>query len=72
MMPNSFSDDFGTHGILENNMVYQKKKSGQFSVPSDWTVYIIYNIDVFAGFINLRSWVVEYDDADIERLNTVW
>jgi len=25
MMPNKFSDDFRTHGILENNMVYAKK-----------------------------------------------
>jgi len=72
MMPNKFSDDFGTHGILENNMVHSKKKEGTFTVPSDWTVYLIYNIGYFNGVISLKSWVTEYVDADIEKLNTIW
>ena len=32
----------------------------------------IYNIGYFNGVISIKSWVTEYVDADIEKLNTIW
>jgi hypothetical protein len=68
MQPNTFSRELSdTHGILENNMVYsydEKKSSGVFSVPSDWTVTVAYNVGMFAGSIVVESWLQEWEEAD--------
>jgi len=63
MQPNAFGKDLSdTHGILENNMVYQWDKNqgvsgGVYRVPSDWTITITYNIGMFRGSIILETWL---------------
>ena len=48
-MPNSFSKDYGTHGILENNKIYNNERSGtKRTVPSDWSIWLVYN-PLFGG-----------------------
>ena len=64
LQPNSFSKDLqDSHGILENNMVYQwdknrsKVKGGIYRVPSDWTIFVTYNTGMFKGTIILDTWL---------------
>jgi len=70
MQPNTFDKSLSpTHGLLENNMVYaydKRKTSGVYSVPSDWTVTIAYNVGMFAGSIVVETWLEEYTDQDEE------
>ena len=51
MQPNGFNDAAGTHGILENNMVYQiqGETGGVYEVPTDWTITLVYNVGYFKG-----------------------
>mmetsp|Transcript_17839 Transcript_17839/g.27600 ORF Transcript_17839/g.27600 Transcript_17839/m.27600 type:complete len:170 (+) Transcript_17839:124-633(+) len=69
--PNSFSDEIGTHGIIENNMIYTKK-NGKFVVPADWSIYIVYLTTNFGGEVILESYVTDYEDDDLARIDALW
>ena len=41
-------------------------------VPTDWTVYITFNIDSRAGEATVKSYVTYYTDSDIQNIETKW
>jgi len=50
-------------------MVYaydDRKTSGIYAVPSDWTVTIAYNVGMFAGSIVVETWLEEYTNNDTD------
>lgn len=53
LQPNNFKNDLNTIGLIENNKVYthnSKTKFGrQYIVPSDWTVFLVYNVGYSSG-----------------------
>jgi hypothetical protein len=53
---------------MENNHLYPKVQSGSFAIPSDWSVYIIYNRGYLAGSITIDSWVEKYEEIDQEEI----
>lgn len=57
LMPNYFSKDYGFHGLFENGKEYHTVGTGQYEVPSDWTVFIEYNPYMVTGGIEVQSWV---------------
>ena len=63
LMPNNFKGD--TIGIFENNIVTAKLDSGTYQVPSDWTIYVTYNVGYLDGFVRVKSWAKEYTPEDI-------
>ena len=72
LQPNNFNKDISiSHGILENNMmyeisIYKGKTKGKYEVPTDWTVFISYNyVREEAGSIAVKSWVDEFTDKDV-------
>ena len=44
MQPNNFIPE-GLETIVENNKVYFKPRKGRYEVPSDWSIYVVYNSD---------------------------
>ena len=65
MMPNNFNKETSdTIGIVENNQIKAKVETGSFEVPSDWTIFIAYNVGYLDGFINVKSWAEEYTKSD--------
>ena len=77
LQPNKFTKEVSdTVGLLENMMVYPWKKAGgrstnTWEVPSDWTVYVVYNVGMFSGSVIIESSVSEYTDADIGFIKTM-
>ena len=71
-MPNSFSESYGTHGILENNRIYNKVGSGRYYVPTDWSIWLIYNPTFGGGEIKFKHWVEDYTSDDVGRINGEW
>ena len=52
-------------------MVYPWKKAGgrktnTWVVPTDWTVYVVYNVGMFSGSVITESSASQYDDSDID------
>ena len=73
-MPNNFSDEYGSKGILENNQYWNKVEPGhRFLVPTDWTIFIefkaITNPPYF--YVNLKTWVTDIIRDDI-HLSDAW
>ena len=65
LQPNHFnSQKYGTHGILENNKIYTKVTRGTYSVPTDWSVWLVYNPPIVAGEIRIKTWAQEYEASD--------
>jgi hypothetical protein len=55
-MPNSFTTAHTTQGVLENNQIDARVKTGSiFEAPADWTIYLVYNKGNAAGTIRLTS-----------------
>lgn len=71
-MPNSFSDSYGTHGLLENGKFHQRVKSGVYTVPTDWSIWIVFNPGVIGGGVSIRTWAEEYTEADVGRIESEW
>ena len=63
-MPNNFNDEYGTKGVFENNQVWVKVTDGTFTVPTDWTVYLVYNKKELQGEISLSTWSDKYVEED--------
>lgn len=73
MMPNQFSKDASdTVGIVENNQIKAKVDYGSFEVPTDWSVYIVYNVGYMGGNINVKSWAQEYTEKDKTKIDGDW
>ena len=75
LQPNHFNEKYGTHGILENGMVYPVKKADGkqiYTVPTDWTIYIAYNLGMWGGKGVVRTIAEEYNDHDIDNLYKYW
>ena len=77
MMPNRFNKEVSnTIGILENNKIIENKdyssKSAIFEVPTDWTIYITYNVGYLDGYVSVRSWAEEYTLADKSKIANEW
>ena len=55
-------------------MVYSVKgsKVETFAVPTDWTVYIVYNIGMFKGEAIIKSYVTHYNDDDLDDIFQKW
>ena len=61
-MPNNFVSTYGTIGVAENQRVYSNNVIGNYTVPSDWSVYIVFNkYGNKNGHIKVSSWVEEFD-----------
>ena len=43
-MPNTVQPSSKNIGIIENNRLYSIVSTGTYIVPTDWTVYLAYNI----------------------------
>lgn len=71
-MPNSFSESYGTHGILENNRIYTDVKSGKHMAPSDWSIWLVFNPKFGGGYVKFEHWVDNYDESDVNSLNGEW
>jgi deoxyribodipyrimidine photolyase len=42
-------------------------------IPSDWTLEILYEYKLMSnGSIYIKTWVEEYTDLDVDKLNTNW
>lgn len=66
LIPNKFDQiKYGTQGILENNQVTQKVTTGKFQVPTDWSVWLVFNPGFLAGRVKVKSWVQYFSEADI-------
>jgi len=73
LMPNAFNEEYGTHGILENNKVYTSIVSGTYVVPTDWTIYLIYSHNpAYDGKIKIKSWIEKYTRHDIWNITNEW
>jgi len=72
LMPNSFSDSYGTHGILENNKMYINVESGTYTIPSDWSLWVVYNPGIFDGGINMKSWLEMLTQDDVSKIDSEW
>ena len=73
MMPNKFSKEASdTIGIVENNQIKAKVESGSYEVPTDWTIYIAYNVGYLDGNIDIKSWAEEYTAKDKTKINGDW
>jgi hypothetical protein len=49
-MPNSFNEEkYGTKGIFENNKLDSKVRKGTYEVPTDWSLWIVYNPSYISG-----------------------
>ena len=73
MMPNKFSKEASnTIGIVENNQIKAKVESGSYEVPTDWTVYIAYNVGYLDGNIEIKSWAEEYTAIDKTKIDGDW
>ena len=60
LMPNSFSDNYGTQGILENGHIYTDVQPGlKIEVPADWSIYIMYKHHDYieSGSVRFQSYV---------------
>jgi hypothetical protein len=64
MQPNIETKEYGTHGILENSLVFNGVNEGNFTVPTDWAVFLIYNPSFFPGEISINSYVQELNEDD--------
>jgi hypothetical protein len=42
--------------------------TGSFAVPSDWSIYVIYNKGYLNGNITIESWVEQYNIGDEEDI----
>ena len=72
MMPNNFNKEASdTIGIVENNEIKAKVESASYEVPSDWTVFVAYNVGYLDGAITIKSWAEEYTKADKQWI-TEW
>lgn len=71
LQPNNFNnDEYGTHGILPNNLYYLDQEEGaKFEVPTDWTVFIVYSNGYFPGSLSIFSGVFEYTEKDLHILD---
>jgi len=62
-MPNKFSDEYGTKGILENNRYYSPvRDNSHFTVPTDWTIIGHYSPSIFSGHVKFETWVSEFEE----------
>ena len=41
-------------------------------MPTDWTMYLAYNIGYLQGNIKVRSWAERYTKDDLTMINDVW
>jgi hypothetical protein len=65
LQPNHFSSQkYGTHGILENNKIHTKVTRGIYTVPTDWSIWLVYNPPIVAGEIRIKTWAQEYSASD--------
>lgn len=52
---------------------YSWTKGGRiYEIPSDWTAYLIYNVGYGSGSITVKSWLDQYTEDDISKIDTVW
>jgi hypothetical protein len=71
-MPKHFSTSYSYRGFFENNDYYTYQTSGTYEAPSDWVIYIVYNTHIVDGSIHLTSKVVDYEDADVSKIEKEW
>lgn len=75
MQPNAFDSLIvGTHGILQNNKLYIKVRNGTYTVPSDWSLILIYQpTDYFSyGQVSLVTWADMFNQSDALKIKTEW
>ena len=57
-----------THGIVENYKMkfpgLKKDGVNVYKVPTDWSVYLMYNVSDFNGGLKLRSWASPFESED--------
>ena len=66
-MPNSFNTDNGNRGILENNRLY-KETGGMYYIPSDWSIWLVYNPKMGGGKIRFKTRMEEFNEDDKGRI----
>ena len=74
-MPKKFNTNLYPYqgpGLFEKNDYRTYLINGIFEVPSDWIIYIYYNIGVFDGNLRVSSWVEEYSEEDKEKIKLEW
>ena len=64
-MPNNFASSYGTTGILENNRIYTKVRSGTHYVPTDWSIWLVYNPLFGGGQIRFKYWAEDFTSDDV-------
>lgn len=47
-------------------------KGGTFTVPTDWSVWVVYNPSILPGVIKLKSWVEDFTKEDIQIIKNEW
>jgi len=73
LMPNSFNEEeAGSRGILQNNLEERNVKNGAFEVPTDWSVWIVYNPSITAGQLTVSSWVDDLVSTDVSKIKGLW
>lgn len=72
-MPKKFNTKrYPYQGLFENNDYRTYQRSGVYEVPSDWIVYIQYNVGIFDGNMRVSSWVEDYAESDVEKIKKEW
>ena len=74
---NVIPENMKNRQLLENNQIYYKQTVGTFEVPTDWTVYIIYNYNngfgwPLSGSIHLEAWVEDLKAEDAQKITKEW
>ena len=77
LQPNNFNEEeMKTVGIIENNKVYNHyswtKAGRRYTVPSDWTIFLVYNVGYVNGGISVKSWVSPYTEKDLAKIAGSW
>jgi hypothetical protein len=54
-------------------MAYQEVETGQsYAIPTDWSLYLIFNIGYLDGSINIESKVQKYVESDQYDILNAW
>lgn len=41
-------------------------------MPTDWSIWMVFNPGAFPGRVKLTSWTEEFTEADIKKISTEW
>ena len=73
LQPNHFnSKKYGTHGILENNKIYKNVVSGKYTVPTDWSIWLVYNPRNVGGHFKVKAYTTQFEKRDEWYIKNDW